>query len=377
MHPCPERHRPGPLSPAGVSPGGFAQCDRRVLASGKAQLTLARTRYLLAIASAGAAVIGLGLVSLALGSAGIPPRQVFALLWSWLRGHPEQGAIGLIILQLRLPRIILGGLVGAGLATAGTAFQAILRNPLADPYVIGVSAGAGLGATLGIILGMNTYILGFSTVPALAFLGAVITVALVYGLARMGSGVSISSLLLAGVAVGAFLTACISLLLVFYRRNLDEVVFWLMGGLAGRGWRQVWNMVPYVLLGLAVLRLLARNLNLMTLGEEHAAYLGVEVARTKNLTLAAGSLLAAAAVAVSGVIGFVGLMIPHMARMIIGGDHRRLIPFAALFGAAFMMAADTIARVALAPLEIPVGVITALCGGPFFLWLLRRRGRAA
>ncbi|MGE5551206.1 MAG: FecCD family ABC transporter permease [Bacteroidota bacterium] len=338
---------------------------------------MARTRYLLAIASAGAAVIGLGLVSLALGSAGIPPRQVFALLWSWLRGHPEQGAIGLIILQLRLPRIILGGLVGAGLATAGTAFQAILRNPLADPYVIGVSAGAGLGATLGIILGMNTYILGFSTVPALAFLGAVITVALVYGLARMGSGVSISSLLLAGVAVGAFLTACISLLLVFYRRNLDEVVFWLMGGLAGRGWRQVWNMVPYVLLGLAVLRLLARNLNLMTLGEEHAAYLGVEVARTKNLTLAAGSLLAAAAVAMSGVIGFVGLMIPHMARMIIGGDHRRLIPFTALFGAAFMMAADTIARVALAPLEIPVGVITALCGGPFFLWLLRRRGRAA
>ena len=176
------------------------------------------------------------------------------------------------------------------------------------------------------------------------------------------------------MAIGAFLTACISLLMVLFRRNLDEVVFWLMGGLSGRDWHQVSYTAPYILLGLVVLRLAARELNVLSLGEEGAAYLGVNVSAVRNLVLAVGALLAAAAVAASGVIGFIGLMIPHMARLLIGGDHRRLVPFAALFGAAFLIAADTLARVALAPLEIPVGVITALCGGPFFLWLLRRKG---
>lgn len=321
------------------------------------------------------AVLSAALVSLALGPAGIPPRRVFALLLSWLTGSAGHGTAALIVLQLRLPRIILGGLVGAGLAAAGTAFQAILRNPLADPYVIGVSAGAGFGAALGITLGLGDTPIGLGSIPLLAFLGAVVTVALVYALARIGGQVSMASLLLAGVAIGAFLTACISLLMVLFRRNLDEVVFWLMGGLSGRDWRQVSYSAPYILLGLIVLRLAARELNVLALGEEGAAYLGVNVSAVRNLVLIAGALLAAAAVAASGIIGFIGLMIPHMARMLIGGDHRRLVPFAALFGAFFLIAADTLARVALAPLEIPVGVITALCGGPFFLWLLRRKGR--
>lgn len=333
-----------------------------------------KPRLLLLLASL--ALAGAFLLGLALGPAGIPPRQVFGLVLAWLGGRAGQGTAASIVLQLRLPRVVLGALVGAGLAAAGTAFQAVLRNPLADPYMIGVSAGAGLGATLGIILGLDASLFGLGTIPLLAFLGALLTVMAVYALARIGGAVSIPSLLLAGIAVSAFLTACISLLLVFFRRNLDEVVFWLMGGLAGRGWDQILNAAPYILLGLVVLRLLARELNLMALGEETAAHLGVEVARTKNVVLATGSLLAAAAVASSGVIGFVGLMIPHMARMLIGGDHRRLIPFAALFGAAFLIAADTLARVAFTPLEMPVGVITALCGGPFFLWILRRRGRA-
>lgn len=321
------------------------------------------------------AVLAAALASLALGPAGIPPRRVFSLLLAWLTGRADRGAAALIVLQLRLPRIILGGLVGAGLAAAGTAFQAILRNPLADPYVIGVSAGAGFGAALGITLGLGSTTAGLGGLPLLAFLGAVLTVALVYALARIGGRVSMASLLLAGVAIGAFLTACISLLMVLFRRNLDEVVFWLMGGLAGRDWRQVAYCAPYILLGLIVLRLAARELNVLSLGEEGAAYLGVNVIAVRNLVLAVGSLLAAAAVATSGVIGFIGLMIPHMARMLIGGDHRRLVPFAALFGAVFLIVADTVARVALTPLEIPVGVITALCGGPFFLWLLRRKGR--
>ncbi len=320
-------------------------------------------------------LLAAALCSLALGPAGIPPGKVFALLWSWLGGHREASAAALIVLQLRLPRIILGAMVGAGLAAAGVSYQAILRNPLADPYVIGVSAGAGLGAALAITFRLGINFLGLSTIPLMAFLGAVLTVLAVYLLARIGGKVTMPSLLLAGVAVGAFLTACISLLLVFYRRSLDEVVFWLMGGLSGRGWPQVWNVLPYVCLGLSVLCILARPLNLMALGEEPAAHLGVEVRRTRNLILAAGSLLAATAVASSGIIGFVGLMIPHMARMLVGGDHRRLLPFTALFGAAFLVSADTLARVAFSPLEIPVGVITALCGGPFFLWLLRQRGR--
>ncbi len=229
---------------------------------------------------------------------------------------------------------------------------------------------------MGMVLGLDITLFGLGTVPLLAFFGALVTVVLVYALAKVGGRVSHASLLLAGVAVGALLTACISLLLVFYRRNLDEVVFWLMGGLSGRGWRHVWHAAPYIFLGTAALALLARELNLLALGEESAAHLGVSVVRVRNLSLAAGSLLAAAAVATSGVIGFVGLMVPHISRMLIGADHRRLIPFTALFGAAFLVAADTLARVAFSPLEIPVGVITALCGGPFFLWILRHRGRA-
>lgn len=338
---------------------------------------MVRAKPRMLLVAAGLATAGAALLSLALGPAGIPPRRVFALILAWLAGRAQRNAETLIVLELRLPRILLGGLVGGGLAGAGTAFQAILRNPLADPYVIGVSAGAGLGAALGIVLGLDLVLPGFGTVPALAFVGALATVTVVYALARTGRSVSMASLLLSGVAVGAFLTACISLLLVFYRRNLDEVIFWLMGSLAGRGWRQVWSTVPYTLVGLGVLRVLARSLDLMTLGEENAAHLGVEVGAVKNWALAAGSLLAAAAVAAGGVVGFVGLMVPHMARLLIGGDHRRLIPFAVLFGAAFLIVADTVARVALSPLEIPVGVITALCGGPFFLWLLRREGGAA
>ena len=338
-------------------------------------MSISRSRWLIPLGAL--AVAGAALASLALGPAGIPPGRVFGLLWAWLDGRAGQSTELTIITQLRLPRVILAGLVGASLAAAGTSFQAILRNPLADPYVIGVSAGAGFGAALGITLGLDWTLFGLGTVPLLAFAGAMATAILVYTLACINGTVTMASLLLAGVAVGAFLTACTSLLLVFFRRNLDEVVFWLMGGLSGRGWRQVAGGIPYVLLGLLVLRLLARDLNVLTLGEENAAYLGVSSARTRNIVLAAGSLLAASAVAASGVIGFVGLMVPHMARMIVGADHRRLLPFAALFGAAFLIAADTLARVALSPLEIPVGVLTALSGGPFFLWILRHRGGPA
>lgn len=316
---------------------------------------------------------GSALLSLAWGPAGIPPRRVFSLLLAYLTGRPVSGAESVIILQLRLPRILLGALVGGGLAGAGSSFQAVFHNSLADPYIIGVSAGAGLGAALGMILG--PIVPGMSAVPFLAFLGAILTAILVYSLARIAGRISPATLLLAGVAVGSFLTACLSLLLVFFRRNLDEIVFWLMGSLAGRGWSHLWLIAPYILAGLAGLLLLARELNAIVLGEENATHLGVNVPLVRNLVLALGSLLAAACVSTTGIIGFVGLMVPHIARLIAGADHQRLIPVAAVFGAALIVLADTIARAAIPPMEIPVGVITSLAGGPFFLWLLRRKGR--
>jgi len=279
-----------------------------------------------------------------------------------------------IIFQIRLPRVIGGALVGAALATAGVLFQGLLRNPMADPYIIGTSAGAALGATIAMTLPINLAFLGFGLVPVAAFIGALSTVILVYNLARVGGKTPIISMLLAGFVVSALLAAIMAFMMSMSDRfglNLHSVYSFLMGHISVTSWGQIAIIAPLVIGGIIGARFFAFHLNAFSLGEEGAAYLGIEIERDKILILALGSLLTAAAVSISGLIGFVGLVVPHAVRLSLGPDHRFLLPASALVGAAFLVIADLLARILLAPVEIPVGVITAIIGAPFFIYLLR------
>lgn len=277
-----------------------------------------------------------------------------------------------IVLQIRLPRIILAAVAGIALAASGTVFQGLFRNPMADPYIIGVSAGAALGATTAIVFRLTFPVLGLSAITILAFVGALGVTLTVYRLAWYRGDVVVEQLLLAGVAVGAFLAAIISALQLIGGESLQQVLFWLMGGFSGRGWEHVALAVPYVAVGYAAAWLLARDLNLLVLGDETAKSLGVVVSRARMGLTAAGALMAAAAVAVSGLIGFVGLVVPHLMRLVTGPDHRRLLPAAALAGGITLVLADTVARSVVPPMEIPVGIVTATLGAPFFLYLLTK-----
>lgn len=326
----------------------------------------------------GAALLVAGTAGVAMGSVSLPLREVVRILahvlpWlgegvvpDWPASHEA------IILALRLPRVLLGAAVGASLATAGAAFQGLFRNPMADPYIIGVSSGAAFGASLAITFHPGVTLLGLGAVPLAAFAGAILTVFTVYSIARVGREVPIGNLLLSGVAVGALLSAMVSVVIVFSRQHIDEIVYWLMGSLAGRGWTHLGAGLPYLVVGTAVLLFFSRDLNALLLGEEEAAHLGVPVERTKKIILAAASLLTAAAVATCGVVGFVGLIVPHITRLVVGPDHRTLLPVSALAGALLLVVADLAARTVVRPGELPVGVVTAVIGGPFFLYLLRR-----
>lgn len=315
-----------------------------------------------------------GLLGLLAGSVPLGPGDVYGALVGQEGLDPSSVAI---IRDLRLPRVLLGMLVGASLALAGAGFQGILRNPLADPYIVGTSSGAALGATLAIVLHLPSPLPWLSPVPAMAFLGALVSMLAVYRVARIGNTVPIETFLLAGVVVGAFSGAMVSFLLTVAREDLPRIVFWLMGSLSQADAARIGLVAPYLALGGAALYLLSPALNLASLGDEAAWSLGVEVERLKLQVVLAGSLVTAAAVAASGLIGFLGLAVPHLARMIVGPDHRVLLPASALGGAAFLVLADTAARTVAAPREIPVGVLTALVGAPFFFWLLhRRRGLA-
>jgi iron complex transport system permease protein len=283
-----------------------------------------------------------------------------------------------IIFQIRLPRVIGGALVGAALATAGVLFQGLLRNPMADPYIIGTSAGAALGATIAMTLPINLAFLGFGLVPVAAFIGALATVILVYNLARVGGKTPIISMLLAGFVVSALLAAVMVFMISMSDRfglNLRSVFSFLMGHISVTSWGQIAIIAPLVIGGIMVARFFAFHLNAFSLGEEGAAYLGIEIERDKILILALGSLLTAAAVSISGLVGFVGLVVPHAVRLSLGPDHRLLLPASALAGAIFLVIADLLARILLAPVEIPVGVITAIIGAPFFIYLLRHTRR--
>jgi iron complex transport system permease protein len=327
-----------------------------------------------------ALLIGSALVAVAVGAVWISPwTSVRLFAWKLHVGGRPAGvpaSTDVILFQLRLPRVLLAAVVGAGLAAAGAVFQALFRNPMADPAIIGVSSGAALGAIVVILAGGGAA-LGGMGVSAAAFLGALATAFLVYRLARLGPSVQVATLLLAGIAVAAIISAVISLAMTFSGQQIRLIYFWLLGGLGARGWQSLAAAGPFVLAGTVVAMGTARDLNLTALGEERASQLGLEVERVKTLMLATGALLTAAAVSVAGLIGFVGLMTPHILRLVVGADHRRLIPASILGGAAFMILADLAARTVVSPEEIPVGAVTAVLGGPFFLYLLRRERRAA
>lgn len=321
-------------------------------------------------------------VAAAVGTVYVPFGEVLKMCWNKLSPFnftPTWRSVDeTIILQVRLPRVMGGALVGAALATAGVLFQGLLRNPMADPYIIGTSAGAALGATVAMLLPLSMAFLGFGMVPLLAFAGALATVFLVYSLARVGGKTPVVSMLLAGFVVSAMLTALMFLIITMSEKlypKVHSVYVYLMGGISVAGWGQIAVIAPIIVVGIVLARLWAFRLNAFALGEEGAAHVGIDVERNKVLFLALGSVLTAAAVSISGLIGFVGLVIPHALRLLLGSDHRILIPCSALAGAAFLVIADMLARTLPSSGEMPVGIITALIGAPVFIYLLRRGGK--
>jgi iron complex transport system permease protein len=282
-----------------------------------------------------------------------------------------------IILQIRLPRIFAGVLVGAALAAAGVMYQGVFKNPMADSYLLGVSAGAAVGASFSILFGVSFVFLGLRVVQVAAFLGALAAMFLVYNISRVGSRVPVATLLLCGIAVNFFLFAIVGLLEVIAGDELHSIVFWLIGGFSNVLWKDIWAMLPFIVIGIVLAYLYTRDLNLLAMGEETAHNLGVNVERSKQILLVLASMITAAAVSICGLIGFVGLMIPHVTRLIIGPDHRILLPTSTIIGAIFLVICDDLARVVATPfastLQLPVGIITMLFGAPFFIILFKKK----
>lgn len=276
-----------------------------------------------------------------------------------------------IIKNVRLPRIVLGFLAGASLSVCGTGFQGIFKNPMADPFILGVSSGAALGASIGIVFHFNSGFLGMGGTTLLAFAGAFGTIGLVYNISKVGKKVPVSTLLLSGIAVSQTLSAAMSIIMILNKQSMEQIMFWTMGSLNGKGWNQTVMVLPYILLGMLLLFTSCRELDIMLTGEDAAIQLGVNVEFLKKKVLFASTVITAAVISVTGIIGFVGLVVPHMVRMITGPKHRVLMPLSLIFGGAFLIICDTAAR-SLSTGEIPVGIITSLCGGPFFIYLLRR-----
>jgi iron complex transport system permease protein len=314
-----------------------------------------------------------GLASLAIGPVRLPTVEIGRALF----GARIEGSLNVeaIVWELRLPRVALAAMVGLGLGAAGAAYQGLFRNPLADPFVIGASSGSALGATLVIITAGTTGALGFGAVPLGGFLGAIAAAAIVYVSTAWWGRMPLVGLLLAGSAVSSCLGAMVWLLMVLHDEDLARIVAWLMGSLGGRGWPAVIGGGPYVALGVAGLCTLSRPLDALSLGEQPAKALGLPLKLMSGAVVAAASLATAAAVAVAGVIGFVGLIAPHLARACVGARHRFLIPASGITGAILLLVADDLARTVAAPVELPVGVLTAILGGPFFLVVLGTRSR--
>lgn len=300
------------------------------------------------------------ILSISAGAVKIPLREILNV---FLGGGSETSRT--IILNLRLPRAIESAIVGMGLSVVGTFFQGLLRNPMADPYVLGVSSGAAFGATIAIILGLGIFGLSF-----LSFVTSLVTVFFVYTISKIGTRVSMTTMLLAGIAISAFMSAIISLMMLLNHDEFSRIVFWTMGGFSLINWNSVIFTTPIIVIGSFVMYVFSRDVNAILTGEEIAEHLGVNTELVKKIILVTGSLITATAVSVGGIIGFVGLIVPHISRLIVGPDNRILVPFSAISGAIFLTFADLLARVILKPIEIPIGIITAAFGGPFFLYLL-------
>lgn len=317
-------------------------------------------------------------ISLSIGSANLPLSHVWGILLhqlpflesiidsNWAESTEQ------IILKVRLPRVILAILVGACLSLAGAGFQGVLRNPLADPYTLGVASGSAVGAAFLILFGFHTILFGNWTIPLVAFVTGLISLLVVLRLANVHGKFKIETIILSGVVVSAFLGSLVSFMVSMSDQVVNEIVFWLMGSLALRGWSFTFVLMPYLAIGIVVLLSYGHTLNLFALGERQAAHLGVNIKRTRLVVLVVSTLITAAAVSIVGTIGFVGLVVPHLVRLIVGPDYRLLLPLSVIFGAIYVLWADTIARTLLSPTEMPLGVVTAFFGAPFFAYLLRR-----
>lgn len=329
-----------------------------------------RRRMLTVIATFAVGTLAVVLWAPTVGSTSISLARAFDRSIPWADNVDAQ-----IFFVARLPRVLSGALVGASLAAAGVVLQAMLRNPLATPFTLGVSAGGALGAMLAIAFGLELGLMGVSSIPIASFAGSLLAIGIVYWLASSQKrGLSTNVLLLAGVTLNSFFSALI--LFIQYLSDFTEsfrAVRWLMGDLDVGSYTPILAALPFIGVAFAIFAVLPRTLNLLTLGEDVAAARGVEVVRTQRLAFLSASLATGAAVSLAGPIGFIGIVVPHLVRLMVGSDHRIVLPAAALFGAAFTVLCDLTARTIMAPLELPVGIITALIGGPFFLWLLVKK----
>jgi iron complex transport system permease protein len=342
-----------------------------------------RRRPGLVMAGAGVALVAALLAGVWVGALPLPPGAVVVTLLDRLLDplglHLAGGLDGTraaVLLQLRLPRVLLAALVGAGLAVSGAAYQGVFRNPLADPYLLGAAAGAGLGATLVIAYSPSQTLGPFGIVPLAAFVGALVGVGCALALGTAAGGSHSATLLLAGVAVAAFLAAAQTLVQQQNTEDLREVYGWLLGQLGRAQWSDVVLVLPYLAPACLVLLFCGRALDVLAVGDDEASALGVHPGRLRLLVILAASMATASAVAVSGLIGFVGLVVPHIARRLVGGSHARVLPVSLLIGGGFLVLADLVARVVLSPAELPIGVVTAFVGAPFFaglLWVGARR----
>jgi iron complex transport system permease protein len=320
------------------------------------------------------------LLGISIGTVSVPIFTILQIMMSKLFGFISLDQIdpmfSSIVLNIRLPRVILAGLVGASLAIAGAAFQGLLRNPLADPYTLGVSSGASVGAVLTLFFQLSIPIIGSFTLPLLSILFSWVTIFLVLAFARkIERSMKVETIILTGIIFSSFLGAIISLMIALTGDELRQIIGWLLGSVSMRGWEYIKIILPFSILGSTILIFNAKELNAMSFGEERAHHLGVNVQRRKLIILTAGSILTGAAVAVSGTIGFVGLVIPHLSRLLWGPDHRHLLPLSIITGSGFLILADLLSRTIISPTELPIGVITALIGAPVFAIILLQRKR--